>query len=194
MSAATGGHLDQLVAGPVAVLAALTACWLVGCVRIAHRQPADRSVRVAGGPGGRGRLRRAVRTGLAFLGAVGVLAQADGASAAAPDAPSAAAPDTPGTSALHTAVRPTPVPPAHGARFPLAGTEQVVTPGGVTDGGENVPSLWPVGREHSREPVAPRPDEQVVVVRRGDSLWSLAAQRLGPEVTPTAIDEAVHDW
>ncbi len=196
---ATGGHLDQLVGGPVAVLAAVTASWLLGCVRTARRQPAHRAVRVVGGPGGHGRFHRAVRTGLAFLGAAGLLARADGASAAAPDAPCAAAPDGPSAPAPrarvpHTPVPHTLVPPTPGARLPVAQTEPVVTPGGVTDGGEKVPSLWPVGREHSREPVAPGPDDQVVVVRRGDSLWSLARQRLGPEVSRTAIYHAVHDW
>lgn len=185
VDAAGAGHLDRVLDGPVTALAVLAAGWLLICVRTARRRPDGRQAADAGrsgdsdGPGARGRRGRAqqvVRTAVAFLGAAGLLSQIDGATAA-PVRPGA-------TTDAELRV---------GCDAPL-GMRSAVTLSVVTDGGEKVPSLWPVGREHIPERLAPVPGDRVVVVHRGDSLWSLARRHLEPGVSQAAIEQAVLAW
>lgn len=177
VDAAGAGHLDRVLDGPVVVLAAVAAGWLLICVRTARRRPAGGPIADAGRPAAVGRVRQVTRAILAFLGAAGLLSQVDGASAAPTTIPTAAGVEVGGDDGGPTDSRP------------------AVTLSGVTDGGEKVPSLWPVGREHIPERLAPVPgDRVVVVVHRGDSLWSLARRHLGPGVSDALIEQAVHEW
>ena len=198
--AAGAGRLDRVLDGPVVVLVVLAAVWLAVCVHTARRRPPGGPLgsggRVDGaaraGAGGRvgaaGRAVHAAHAALAFIGAAGLLSQAGAATA------------TPVGEAASTQVGAPPSPPPSSLASPPASSlaPQVPTPlvtlSVVTDGGEKVPSLWPVGREHIRERLAPVPGDRVVVVHRGDTLWSLARRHLGPGTAQAAIEQAVRGW
>ena len=199
--AARGAQLDRVIGGPVTVLVLLAAGWLLICLRTARRRPAGTRVGVSGRSGPTGRVVRTVRAASAFLGAAGLLSQVDAAPAAPAGDPAEAAVTTPVANAA-------PLGALGGAEGAHGGAEgahggadrrstvdsRVVTLRVVTDSGEKAPSLWPVGREETRGQVVAVPGDRVVVVHRGDSLWSLARRHLGPEVTQAAVEQAVHDW
>lgn len=101
-----------------------------------------------------------------------------GASAAAPGAPVTAAP---------TASAPI----TRGPGGPSAPGEQVAAPSGSGNASASVPTPpsagIPSGPGRTRAPA----DEPTVLVRRGDSLWALAARRLGPGAS---IAEIAAEW
>ncbi len=98
----------------------------------------------------------------------------------APRAPSAP-PDQPGRLLNETAPEPSVV--AGDIGFPI-----------VTDSGEMGPTFWPVGGEHSVRTDSQPSARDTVVVHRGDTLWSLAADRLPADAPASVILQAVYQW
>lgn len=209
-SAATipaGAALDRGLAGPVAALAGLTLAWLAVCL---VAQVSRRRTNAHGGDGrvrpaaaGRDPGRRLVGWGMragAFLGAAGLFGWPGAAPATAtPAAPPA---DRAGThpTAAHVPELTragTPQRPAHQPVEPGApGRRPSVSPPVVTERGKADPTLWPVGGEHQSMtfPGTNHRADPGVVVRRGDTLWDLAAGHLGPHPSDAVILRAVARW
>jgi resuscitation-promoting factor RpfA len=87
----------------------------------------------------------------------------------------------------------TAMPVTPGGSTPGGSTPGRSTPGGSTPGGsrDSGGSTQPAGTAPDS---GPPPAPATVHVARGDSLWSIAARRLGPGATPAAVSAEWHRW
>ncbi len=178
--------LDASLGAPLALTGVVVACWLAVSWVLSVRDRSGGGERAndggAPGPG-------PVRTALAVLGATGLVATATSPAtwtATAAPVPGAPQPGTTGTGprAGHgpvPAVAPAPVADRHD---PLPAAPEPRTP---------TPSLWPLGVEHRTSRTPAVIGLTTVVVRRGDTLWSLAAASLGPSATAADISTTVRE-
>jgi hypothetical protein len=221
---APGAWLDEVGADrALAVVAAallwLAAAWLaIGLLAtLAGRLPGAPGL-IAGGVT-RCVLPRAVAAALAGSAGLGVLLVPAAAGAAAPPTPHPApsvslpAPTWPVTPRTPAASQPTsdaPT-PARPDRRPLPAPRWPSSRGTVGDSPRSspathrprpaMPAPTPVttraprtGAGHPPKPDSPAPRESKVVVRPGDSLWLIAARRLGGHPTDAAIAAAWPHW
>lgn len=189
MSSLTVRDLDGLLGGPLVLSAALAVCWLAVC-RLGTRSTGVHSPevgrrrgfgRAGAGPSAQtGRRGDLVRTSVAVLGTTGLI----GTVAATAAVPAAGVP-LPDTGRSGDTVQ---------VAQPLSGDQPLGPTASPGDATGPDPTLWPVGPERRAERVAPADDPDTVVVRRGDSLWSLAAASLGRGASAAAIWASVQRW
>lgn len=83
------------------------------------------------------------------------------------------------------------------AAEPIPGAPPGPTPGVSVDWPQQpplVPDPPPTGPPDSGPPEVGDPIDGVVVVAAGDSLWAIAADRLGPDADDPMVASAVSDW
>lgn len=202
MNPTSGGGVDRLVGPACGALVLVALVWLATALVLARRDGGavgtgpDRTDPVRTSSDRTALERTAVvravfvRPGLALLGVVGALATT-------PTASAAGAPAGPATASVTVPAAPTPSAAATVPGRASRADDRAATDGapqGVTDSRRPAPSLWPVGGEHPSGRVVGRSAGNEVVVRRGDTLWSLAAGRLPPGALSEDVLRAVHQW
>lgn len=149
----------------------------------------------------------AVRAGADRMGqrAVSVDVVGIGALVSADDAPPGGSSAPTGTGTSGTAARGVPSPMRSGGQaLPMTGRPAVDSPSpgiaapiATAPGTATVDIDWPVHRPapaRSAPVDLDWPSTATVVVHRGDTLWSIAADHLGPDATDAQIDAAWRSW
>lgn len=202
-STSVGGDPAAAVTGLAAVLAAAIAAWLTLCLALAV---------AAELPGAAGAAARALRDRITPVVVQRWAAVVLGASVTASVVPGTA------VAAVRASVDPSPVAgPTGGTSGPSPGWVTGASPTTLPSPGFTPSTGRPPSTERAGTPspgwLPTRPSlrhrgdphlltgrqragtaEQSVVVRRGDTLWSIAAAHLGPEATDAEIAQAWHRW